>query len=74
MLRPDGIEKKLLELLSDSLVLRRSEIVQMLKSRRMDASGIDVVTKSLLARGFITEVYASEKTFAITQRGMKGER
>jgi predicted transcriptional regulator len=71
-MKPNGVEKKLLDVLSEGLVMRRSELVDVLKSKKADVSGLDVIAKSLVQRGLITEVYASEKTYAITQKGMKG--
>lgn len=71
-MKPNGIEKKILDELKESLVLRKSEIVSILKKSKMDTGGLDVITKSLSQRGMITEIYASEKTYAITQKGIKG--
>ena len=70
-MKPNGVEKKLLEELSDSLVLRKSEIMKILSDSKMKVGDINVITKNLIQKGYIAEVYASEKTYAITQKGMK---
>ena len=70
-MKPDGIERKVIDKLSENLVMRKSEMLQALKVIRADTTGFETVMKSLIARGLVTEVYASEKTYAITQRGMK---
>lgn len=71
-MRNDGIERKLLERIGETLVVRKCELIDYLghgtknKKRVVDSS-----LRSLAAKKLITPVYASESTFAITQKGMQ---
>ena len=68
----DGIEKKILERMCQNLVVRKSELIQFVRDDTKNPRDmVDVVTKSLITKGLIISVYASETTFAVTQRGMK---
>jgi hypothetical protein len=72
----EKIEKKIMKMMKEKLVVRKSEL---LKSVKGDIKGnphspkavVDSITKELVQRGFIVPLYASETTFAITQRGMR---
>jgi hypothetical protein len=71
----DGITHKVLQKFKDSLVVRKSELIDLvrneIKNPEDPRSVIDMITKMLVQKGWITPLYASESTFAITQRGMK---
>jgi len=72
----EKIEKKIMKLMKEKLVARKSELIEYIKG---DITGnphspknvVDSITKTLIQRGFITPLYASETTFAITQKGMR---
>jgi len=68
----DGIEKKILERMGEALVCRKSELVNHLKQKSISEKSIDTVTKLMAQKGYLRIIYASETTFAITQKGMKG--
>jgi len=69
----DGIEKKILEEMCVRLVANKSEIMNfIIKSKGEVASGvINSITKSLVQKGLLIEVYSSTRSFAITQKGIK---
>ena len=71
----DGIERKVLQKFKDSLVVRRSELIQLIQSETNSSKDsvnvVNILTKTFIQRGWITPLYASESTFAITQRGIK---
>ena len=62
--------------MGEKLVARKSELIECVKG---DVKGnphspkevVDSITKMLVQKGFITPIYASETTFAITQKGMR---
>ncbi len=62
--------------MKEKLVVRKSELIEHVKR---DVTGnphspknvVDSITKTLVQRGFITPLYASETTFAVTQKGMR---
>jgi len=72
----EKIIKKIMGLMGEKLVVRRSELLESVKG---DIKGnphspkevVDSITKMLVQKGFITRIYASETTFAITQKGMR---
>ena len=71
----DGIERKVLQKFKESLVVRRSELIQLIqdeiKSSKDAMNVVNTLTKMFIQKGWITPLYASESTFAITQRGIK---
>ena len=71
----DGIERKVLQKFKDSLVVRRSELIQLihneLKTSEDPKNLVNTLTRMFIQKGWITPLYASESTFAITQRGIK---
>lgn len=72
----ENVIKKIMELMAEKLVVRRSELIEYVKK---DIKGnphsprevVDSITKMLIQKGFITSIYASESTFAITQKGIR---
>ena len=59
-------EKKVLELIAQKHVIRKSEL------KRILGNNGEGIVNSLLEKGFIVELTAiGEKAFAITQKGMK---
>jgi len=70
----DKAAQIILKRIGEALVIRKSELVNFMKGKTNPGSPKDVVnsvTKMLTQRGLITPLYASESTFAITQKGMK---
>lgn len=72
----DGISKKVLEVFREKLVVRKIELIELIredvgKNPSNPRAVVESVTKMLVQKGLITPLYASESTFAITQRGMK---
>lgn len=68
----DGIEKKILKKMSESLVMRKSELIEFLNGEeKVSESVVNSITRLLVQKGLITKVYATESTFAITQKGIK---
>lgn len=69
----DGIEKKILEEMCVRLVANKSEIMSfIIKNKGEVASGvINSITKSLVQKGLLIEVYSSTRSFAITTKGIK---
>jgi len=70
------ITQKVLDKFKEKLVVRKGELVDLIiddvKNPGNPWKVIDAITKMLLQKKLITPVYASESTFAITQKGMKG--
>ena len=67
----DGIEKKILKEMSERLVARKIELWEFAKKQKISESAINTVTRMMVQKGLLTTVYASESTFAITQKGMR---
>ena len=72
----DEVARKILERMGEKLVARKSELIEYVKNNvkinpRDPSSVVTSVLKALVQKGLITPVYASETTFAITQKGMK---
>ena len=67
----DGIEKKMLEEMSRRLVAKKIELWEFAKKQKISKSAMDSVTKILVQKGMLTKIYASESTFAITQKGIR---
>lgn len=69
------ITQKVLNKFKEKLVVRKSELVDLMRDDLKNPGNprkvIDAITKMLVQKKLITPVYASESTFAITQRGMK---
>ena len=62
--------------MQEKLVARKSELIECVKgdigsNPHSPKSVVDSITKTLIQRGFIIPLYASETTFAITQKGMR---
>jgi len=70
----DGIEKKILEELCVRLVASKSEIMAFLKDNEVTQAIVDSVSKSMVQKGLLTEVYSSSRSFAITRKGMRCSR
>jgi hypothetical protein len=75
----EKITKKIMELMGEKLVARKSELLECVEgdikgNPHSPKSVVDSITKILVQKGFITPVYASETTFAITQKGMRQVR
>jgi hypothetical protein len=72
----EEVEKKIMNMMGEKLVARKTELIELVKG---DIKGnphsprevVDNITKNLIQRGFIIPLYASETTFAITQKGMR---
>jgi DNA-directed RNA polymerase subunit F len=72
----DEVARKILERMGEKLVMRKSELIEYVKSNvktnpKDPSNLVDSVLKMLVQKGLITPLYASESTFAITQRGMR---
>lgn len=72
----EKIEKKIMKIMGEKLVARKSELIEYVKgdikgNPHSPKSVVDSITKTLVQRGFIIPLYASETTFAITQKGMR---
>ncbi|MEM5793158.1 MAG: hypothetical protein QXY45_02255 [Candidatus Aenigmatarchaeota archaeon] len=67
----DGIEKKILQEMSNRLVANKSELIEIFKGKNIQPSIIESTIKSLVQRGLLVPVYSSSPTFAITQKGLK---
>jgi len=71
----NGIEHKILERFKERLVVRKTELIQLIeddiKGSEEPMSIVNTVTRMLIQKGWITPLYASATTFAITQRGIK---
>ena len=68
------IEKKILKKFGESLVVRKSELVNHIKgdvNPENPRTVVDSIIQKLIQQNLITPLYASESTFAITQKGMK---
>jgi len=72
----NGIEREVLERISESLVADRSEIIRFLEGRvENPAVVVDAITKSLYTKGLITYVTPIGRScYAITQRGLRAVR
>ena len=72
----ENVEKKILKIMSEKLVVRKTELIDLVRG---DIKGnphspknvVDNITKTLVQRRLIVPLYASETTFAITQKGMR---
>jgi len=72
----EKVIEKIMGLMGEKLVARKSELIECVKG---DIKGnphspkevVDSITKILVQKGFITPIYASEATFALTQKGMR---
>ena len=72
----EKVEKKIMKIMGEKLVARKSELLERVKgdiksNPHSPKSVVDSITKTLVQRGLLTPLYASETTFAITQRGMR---
>lgn len=71
----DGITHKVLKKFKESLVVTKSELIQLVKNDIKNPEDprnvIDAVTKMFVQKGWIIPLYASRSTFAITQKGIK---
>jgi hypothetical protein len=72
----EEIEKKIMKMMREKLVARKSELLEHVKggikgNPHSPKSVVDSITKDLLQKGYIIPLYASETTFAITQKGMR---
>jgi hypothetical protein len=75
----EKIIEKIMKFMGEKLVARKSELLEFVKN---DIKGnphspkvvVDSITKMLVQRDLIIPLYASETTFAITQKGMREVR
>jgi len=72
----EDITKKVLEMFREKLVIRKSELVELIKDDVSKNPGnptevVDAILKMFIQKKMITPVYASQTTFAITQRGIR---
>ena len=71
----DRVTQKVLAMFKERLVVRKSELVELIKDDVRNPGNprkvIDAITKMFVQKKLITPIYASESTFAITQKGMK---
>ncbi len=68
----NGFEKKVLEKMSTSLVVTRSELYTVANAKNnKQKREVESAIKSLVNKGLITPVYNSYTTFAITQNGIR---
>ena len=71
----NGIEHKILERFKERLVVRKTELIQLIeddiKGSEEPMSIVNTVTRMLIQKGWITPLYASKSVYAITQRGIK---
>ena len=72
----EKIQRKIMKIMNEKLVARESELIEYVKgdiegNPHSPKSVVDSITKTLVQRGFIVPLYASETTFAITQKGMR---
>ena len=69
------LEKKVLKKFGEALVLRKSELIKFIKDDVKNPENpktvLDSIIQKLIQQKYITPLYASESTFAITQNGMK---
>lgn len=68
----DGLERKILERMKTLLVARKSELMDLVKEESSNPRNVvEVIVKALIQKELIIPIYASESTFAITQKGIK---
>ena len=63
-------------MMCEKLVARKTELIECVKgdikgNPHSPKSVVDSITKTLVQRGLIIPLYASETTFAVTQKGMR---
>ena len=74
-MKSDGFEKKILNKMLESLVVNRSELYVVTGAKtKKERTEVEFTLKSLVSKGWIIPVYASQTTFAITQTGMKAAK
>jgi predicted transcriptional regulator len=70
----DAITKKIMDRMKEVLVARKTELIDFVKGN-INPEDPKVVVSNILnelaQKGLITPLYASESTFAITQKGMR---
>lgn len=68
----DGFEKEVLQHIAERLLLKKIEIVLMLKDRTDDPNrAANEILSSLLRQGMIALTPAGDSTYAVTQKGMR---
>jgi len=70
----DAITKKIMERMKEVLVARKTELIDFVKgdiNPEDPKTVVGNILSELTQKGLITPLYASESTFAITQKGMK---
>jgi len=71
----NGIEHKILERFKERLVVRKTELIQLIeddiKGSENPMGVINTITNIFVQKGLITPLYASKSVYAITQRGIK---
>jgi hypothetical protein len=72
----DAITKKILEEFKEKLVVRKAELIELIKDDVCKNPGnpvevVENVTKMLVQKKMITPVFSSTSTFAITQTGTR---
>jgi DNA-binding PadR family transcriptional regulator len=68
----DGIEKEVLQKLSERLVMTRAEIKEEIEEKAGDPNALDSVLKSLSAKGYVITVDPiGSACYAVTTKGIK---
>ncbi len=70
----DAISKKIIDRMKEVLVARKSELIDFVKgdiNPENPKTVVDSILKELVQKGLLMPLYASESTFAITQKGIK---
>ena len=70
----DAITKKIIERMKEVLVARKTELIDFVKgdiNPEDPKTVVGNILNELTQKGLITPLYASESTFAITQKGMR---
>jgi len=70
----EKLTRKIMERMTEVLVARKIELVELIKgdvNPENPRTVVDMITKMLTQKGWIMPLYACETSFAITQRGMK---
>lgn len=68
----EGIEKEIMKIMREKLVSNKHEILnQLLKDKKNSKANIVKMLEKLAEKKWITPLYGSMTTFAITQKGIR---
>ena len=71
-MKTNGFEKKVLDKMAESLVVNISELFAATGAKnKKDKTEVENAIKVLIEKQFITPIYSSQTTFAITQSGVR---